>query len=438
VKTPAPTIVTAVCIDDFALKKRQRYGTVMVDLQTHRVIDMIESRETEDVKAWLESFPNIRAVSRDGSQTYAAAIRAALPNAIQISDRFHLLKNLNDRATSALQKIFQGRVAIPITETTRANRAVMLIGTTRQRAELVKELRGQGRSKAEISETTGASARTVQKYMDMPEKDIPPEKRSVRGREHEEAVEKLRRRAESVRELRAEGLGITQISQRTGFTCNTVRNYLSDNFSPVNAHYGKQREGKLAPYRKEILDMKADSLKYREIHERLKEKGYSGTQDAIRGFVSKERRIRRDLLDGGAGESELIDKKRLIRLLYLPLEKVKGLSEAQFAAALEAYPMYADILDVANEFKSVLQSKNPQTLIEWMSRAGALGIAEIDAFIEGLKQDCAAVMNAVAYDYNNGLAEGTVNKIKVVKRIMYGRCQFPLLKNKCLLLDYFF
>jgi predicted transcriptional regulator len=209
------------------------------------------------VKAWLEGFPNIQAVSRDGSQSYAAAIRAALPKAIQISDRFHLLKNLNERATLALQKIFQGRVAIPITEPTRKNRTVMLIGTVRQRVELVKELRKQGDSKDGISEMTGASARTVQKYIDMPEKDIPPEKQSARGREHEEAVEKLSRRAALVRKLKEEGFSITQISQRTGFTYNTVRNYLSDDFSQVNAHYGKQREGKLAPYRTEVLALKA-------------------------------------------------------------------------------------------------------------------------------------------------------------------------------------
>jgi transposase-like protein len=73
-----------------------------------------------------------------------------------------------------------------------------------------------------------------------------------------------------------------------------------------------------------------------------------------------------------------------------------------------------------------------------MNSAATLGVTEINAFIEGIKQDYDAVQNAVIYDYNNRLAEGTVNKIKVVKRIMYGRCRFPLLKNKCLLLDYFF
>jgi transposase len=81
-----------VCIDDFALKKRQRYGTVMVDYETHKIIDMIESREGQDVELWLKQYPNLKVVSRDGSTTYASAITAAHPKAMQVSDRFHLVK----------------------------------------------------------------------------------------------------------------------------------------------------------------------------------------------------------------------------------------------------------------------------------------------------------------------------------------------------------
>ena len=66
--------IISVCIDDFALKKRQRYGTEMVDLETHKIVDMIESREMSDVSHWLSECPNMRVVSRDGSLTYAAAI----------------------------------------------------------------------------------------------------------------------------------------------------------------------------------------------------------------------------------------------------------------------------------------------------------------------------------------------------------------------------
>ena len=97
------------CIDDFALKKRQRYGTVMVDLETRKIVDMIESREAEDVSRWLSEYPNLQIVCRDGSNAYAAAITAAHPGAAQINDRFHILKvtvNLHGHR-KALEKVIQ-------------------------------------------------------------------------------------------------------------------------------------------------------------------------------------------------------------------------------------------------------------------------------------------------------------------------------------------
>jgi len=85
--------VRAICIDDFALKKCQRYGTLMVDADSGRIMDMIESRETDDISKWLSTYPNVKTVSRDGSLSYAAAITNGLPQAVQITDRFHLLQN---------------------------------------------------------------------------------------------------------------------------------------------------------------------------------------------------------------------------------------------------------------------------------------------------------------------------------------------------------
>jgi len=101
------------------------------------------------------------------------------------------------------------------------------------------------------------------------------------------------------------------------------------------------------------------------------------------------------------------------------------------------YPIYKSILSIADGFKAALKSKEPLTLLQWMNQASALGIIELDSFIDGLRLDINAVKNSIAYDYSNGLAEGIVNKIKVIKRIMYGRCKFSLLKNICLLLSHF-
>jgi len=429
-------MITTVCIDDFAMKKRQRYGTVMVDIETHKIVDMIESREAEDVSRWLAEYSNLRVVVRDGSQQYAAAITEAHPGAMQISDRFHLVKNLCDRATLVFQKLFQGRISIPVTPGTQSIRYEALIGTAAERIRLVKKLHSEGRSKSEITLLTGLSARMVTQYINAREPIIPDEKQTVRGREHAEAVKKLTARAGRVKTLREVGLSITEIAQKTGFSAAAVKSYLSADFSPINAHYGKQREGKLESFREMAFQWKSEGLTYREIHERIRAEGYSGTQDAIRGFISKERRIRRDLHAAAGGESvEYIDKKWMIRLLYRPMEKVKGITPAQLTAIFTNYPLAERIIDLINEFKSLLKMKDPNSLIVWIDKAAALGLPELDAFIGGLKQDIDAVMNAISTEYSNGLIEGTINKIKVIKRIMYGRCRFDLLRNKCLLID---
>lgn len=71
--------VKKVCVDDFAIRKRYTYGTVMVDLESHRIIDLIPSRETTDVSKWLSTFPNIQIVSRDGASTFKMAFSFLIP-----------------------------------------------------------------------------------------------------------------------------------------------------------------------------------------------------------------------------------------------------------------------------------------------------------------------------------------------------------------------
>lgn len=107
-------MITKVCIDDFALKKRESYGSIMVDIETHRVIDMIESRDCEDVIEWLKTYPNLQIVSRGGSITYKNAIDIAHPTVIQVSDRFHLLKNLTSYCKDYLMKMLSAKVIIDI------------------------------------------------------------------------------------------------------------------------------------------------------------------------------------------------------------------------------------------------------------------------------------------------------------------------------------
>jgi transposase len=220
------SLINAVCIDDFALKKRVSYGTIMVDIETGRVADLLESRDMEDVTNWLRTFPNVQVVSRDGSQAYASAISKAFPDAIQISDRFHILKNLSETVTLYFYKIFKGRVSIPITPATLAvKRTILDSPSMRDRVLLAKKLYKDGKSQSEIKCITNFSSNTIKKYISIKEEDIPESKKTVRERQHIESIQKVVEKINWVRKLKAEGYSIYNISKTTGFVPNTIKKY---------------------------------------------------------------------------------------------------------------------------------------------------------------------------------------------------------------------
>ncbi|RFA31639.1 hypothetical protein CAI16_20295, partial [Virgibacillus dokdonensis] len=209
----------AVCIDDFALKKRKSYGTIMIDLDNGRVIDVIDSRDRDDVVAWLSQFTNLKYVSRDGSPTYASDIRETHPNVHQISDRFHLVKNLTDAVTLCIYKILSGRVTIPLTK----EKGMMnqLLGNKPSRCDkilLVKSLASQRRTLQEIRSLTGCSIQTIRKYIKMDEDNIPKSSNDKRGQEHREVIEKTMAKVEKVRALHDKGYSVRQITDKTGHT----------------------------------------------------------------------------------------------------------------------------------------------------------------------------------------------------------------------------
>ncbi len=111
-----------------------------------------------------------------------------------------------------------------------------------------------------------------------------------------------------------------------------------------------------------------------------------------------------------------VKRKDLIKLLYKPVEEVEALSKELYEKIIQRYPVIESIINLVNEFKQMLKSKNVEKLEEWIEKANNLKIRKIDKFVNGLKRDMQAVRNAIIYEYNNGLAEDSVNKLKVIKR----------------------
>src|SRR3954449_10736646 len=91
-------------IDDWAWRKGQRYGPIVVDLERRDVIDLLPDRDADTVAAWLKAHPGIEVVSRDRSATYAEAATQGAPGAVQVADRWHLLKNLREAVERVLER----------------------------------------------------------------------------------------------------------------------------------------------------------------------------------------------------------------------------------------------------------------------------------------------------------------------------------------------
>lgn len=194
----------------------------------------------------------------------------------------------------------------------------------------------------------------------------------------------------------------------------------------------------MAPYEQTVIEMRSNGITYDKIHEHIYKNGYTGTVASLRMFMQKERTHLKSVSKNENEPVEYIPRKFFCQLIYRKLECVKGLTLKQYEAAIKRYPVLGKIYSLLREFHRIIFSHQSKELDSWITKAKQLEIDEVDTYINGLKHDITAVKNGIDFKYNNGLAEGSVNKIKLIKRIMYGRNSFLLLKAKLLLNEYYY
>jgi transposase len=180
----SPSTPTVLSVDDFALRRGRRYGTILVDLERQRVVDLLPDRSADTLCSWLTAHPGVQVISRDRSGEYAAGAARGAPAARQVAARFHLLQHLGEvtrrvlqRDTHLVQQVpVPGPSALGLTrlrldrEASRARTRA----TMRARYEQMQALAAQGRSTAAIARELDLNWQTVHKYRALP---APPERR---------------------------------------------------------------------------------------------------------------------------------------------------------------------------------------------------------------------------------------------------------------------
>ena len=434
--------VKRICIDDFALKRREKYATVMIDIESGKVIDILNSRDYDDVKQWLEEYPNIEVVCRDGSVAYSKAIKDSHCEAIQISDRFHLLKNLTDYCREYIKGEIKNKIKIEMpmvreAETKYSTETKKYHYKTKWELILaVKEMISDGCTINEVCRVLGLGNKTVIKYSKINESDKEKYDREPIGKSKQEDICKRKEELiEQAKLLRRKGYSITGISRELGLDRKTVKKYLESDGRFNHASKGRKFKSKLDNYKECILELFSKGYSGARIFEEIKQMGYDGSYSLVRNFIANINKERIFLEDRNEA-IKTVERKSLISLLYRGIEEQKAITAEELEKVMEIYPQLKVVYRLVKQFKEILLNKEVFKVEQWLKESEELDIPELNSFVSGVKRDYEAVRNCIMYEYSNGLAEGVINKIKIIKRIMYGRCSFEMLRSKVLLFNF--
>lgn len=393
--TPSVGQVKAVGIDDFAWKRGKRYGTVIIDLQTHDMLDLLPDREAETVKQWLLAHPEIEIVSRDRAGAYADAAAQGAPQALQIADRWHVCKNLGDAVQDYL---IRQKIQMP---------PPPLQNITTQ----------------EVASVCAPPP---------PPNPGPCRYASQAKRERKQAV------VDQAKHLHEQGHSAREIAALLHLARTTVRKYLRM-VGPVQPTSRQRRLSQLDPFYDYLTTRwNEDCANAHQLFLELREKGYRGGETTVRSFVS---RLRKGLpgmarppkqAQGGAGSVPISSPRELRWLLSKREEELTLEEKDDLTRLLESSQEVKLVHQLLQDFLQMLRERRPEHLNGWMKEARESGIKELGSFVVGIERDYDAVRAGLTFAWSQGPVEGTVNKIKTHKRLMYGRASFTLLRQKLL------
>jgi transposase len=382
---PSPRVLG---VDDFAFRRGRTYGTILVDLERRRVVDLLPDREAATLATWLRAHPGIEVITRDRASAYAQAANEAAPGAMQVADRWHLLSNMRDVLERALQR----------------------------RSTAIRELLAP----ASEADTAGPAAGGISEH--------PNDSRDSAARARRQE------RFDEVRRMHGEGPSIRGIAAALGLHYRTVERYVRSDACPDWCP-GRRGPSALDPYEAYIRRRLSEGCRKRcQIRRELEALGYRGGRTAARDYV---RRLEREM---GAPRgmtppappprAEVPSARRLAVLITSRPADRSAEDRGRLEALRAGDAAIGSAIDLAERFAALIRGRDAGGLADWLSAAGGSSAAGPRSFARRLRQAEAAVRAGLTVEWSNGPVEGCVNRLKVVKRAMYGRARFELLRAR--------
>jgi transposase len=395
--TPPPT---AIGLDDWAQRRGQTYGTLIVDLDRHRIVDLLPVRSAEAVATWLRAQPQVRVVSRDRSEEYAAGVRGGAPTAIQVADRFHLLANVREAAEIEL-KGHPGLAWSP-----------------------------QEVQPAEASSDRRAGPEPI--YAPTPSGQRADALRLARRASRLAAYEEALR-------LRSDGLPLPAIARCVGVSPRTLQRWWAAGTFPER-HRRTDTASRLDPHTAYLLERwHRGCHNATHLWRELQTRGFSGSYGLVAGFLAPLRRGQpvRSLAEAGPTTADTsapptLTARQLAFLLIGRPEQRTAAEQAVLCQVQERDPVVAALATLIEAFVQMMRERTATTLNAWLDAAVTSELPELRRVARGLAQDAAAVQAALELPYSNGQTEGQITRLKLLKRQMYGRAKLDLLRLRLL------
>jgi transposase len=397
---------TAVGIDEWAWRRGRRYGTILVNLTDHRVIDLLPDRSADSVATWLTRHPTISIVCRDRSDLYADGIRRGAPHALQVVDRFHLVQNVREALETFL---INQRPLLPLA----AEQTAQVLAPTKDPAPSIGMYRGKRNS---------------------------PQTRRERLEAESQRRNTPRVAAyEAVHALKKEGTPVAAIARVVGISRQTVYTYLRQERPP-----GPKRpqfrfsDQVLTPYIPHLLHRwRQGCHDSAQLWREIQVCGYAHSARTVSRFITQLRRT------GEAGRPPEQQASPFTRPQGPSARTVSFVMVRRAAKRTGEEQTYLDQLcelspavDLANSltqaFLALVRERRGDQVDAWIAEAQQSGIEALARFATGLLSDLAAVRAGLRLEWSNGVTEGHNHRLKLIKRQAYGRAGFDFLRQRVL------